>query len=70
MGALLQSVILTIGVLYLVLLEYEKLVVIFLKTMSKLPTIQWTNPLIKNMIRLTVIILPLLYSLYLKSLIK
>jgi hypothetical protein len=36
-GALLQSVVLTIGVLFL--LDYKKLIVFFLKTKSNLPSL-------------------------------
>jgi hypothetical protein len=70
LGALLQSVILTIGVLFLLLLDFNRLLDFFLKAKSNLPTIHWSNDLIKNLIRFSVIILPLLYTIYLKSFMK
>jgi hypothetical protein len=66
LGALLQSIILTIGILFLILLDYKKLVEFFLKAQSNLPTIDWSNKLTKNIVRLSVVILPLLYTIYLK----
>lgn len=69
-GALLQSVVLTIGVLFLILLEYKKLVVFFLKTKSNLPSLSFNSALVKNMIRLSAIVLSLLFTIYLKSLLK
>lgn len=69
-GALLQSVVLTIGVLFLILLDYKKLVVFFLKTKSNLPSLGFNNALAKNMVRLSAILLSLLFTIYLKSLVK
>jgi hypothetical protein len=69
-GALLQSVVLTIGVLFLILLDYKKLVVFFLKTESNLPSLRFNNSFAKNVIRLSAIVLSLLFTIYLKSLIK
>ena len=70
LGALLQSLILTIGILFLILLDYKRLVDFFLKAKSNLPTLDWSSNLTKNIIRLSVIILPLLYTIYLKSAMK
>lgn len=69
-GALLQSLLLMIGVLFLILLDYKKLVVFFLKTKSHLPSVNFNSVLAKNMIRLSVIVLSLLYTIYIKSLVK
>jgi hypothetical protein len=69
-GALLQSVVLTIGVLFLILLEYKKLIVFFLKTKSNLPSLSFNSALVKNMVRLSAIVLSLLFTIYLKSLVK
>jgi hypothetical protein len=69
-GALVQSVVLTIGVLFLILLDYKKLVVFFLKTKSNLPSLNFNSIFTKNMIRLSAIILSLLFTIYLKSLVK
>jgi hypothetical protein len=69
-GALLQSVVLTIGVLFLILLDYKKLVVFFLKTKSNLPSLNFNSVFVKNCIRLSAIVLSLLFTIYLKSLVK
>lgn len=68
-GALFQSVILTIAILFLILLEYDRLVAFFLKAKSNLPSLTLTS-LTKNGIRLSAIVLSLLFTLYLKSLMK
>jgi hypothetical protein len=68
-GALLQSIILTIGIAFLILLDYNKLVDFFLKAKSSLPTLTFTN-LTKNILRLSAILLPLAFTIYLKSLMK
>ncbi len=70
LGALLQSIILTIGVLFLLLLDFNRLVDFFLKAKSTLPTVNWSSHLWKNIVRLSVVILPLLYTIYLKSFMK
>lgn len=70
LGALLQSLILTVGILYLILLDYRRLVDFFLRTKNELPGLLWNSPLSKNLVRLSAIVLPLLFTLYLKSLMK
>lgn len=69
-GGLLQSVLLTIGVLFLILLDYKKLVVFFLKTKSTLPALNFENGILKNILRISAIVLSLLFTVYLKSLVK
>ncbi|PXY45405.1 hypothetical protein [Flavobacterium hydrophilum] len=69
-GALLQSVLLTIGVLFLIALDYKKLVGFFLKTKSTLPALNFENGILKNILRISAIILSLLFTIYLKSLLK
>lgn len=69
-GALVQSVVLTIGVLFLILLDYKKLIVFFIKTKSTLPSLKFNSSFAKNVVRLSAIVLSLLYTIYLKSLIK
>ena len=69
-GALVQSVVLTIGVLFLILLDYKKLIIFFLKTKSELPSLSFNSVLAKNMFRLSAILLSLLFTIYLKSLVK
>lgn len=68
-GALLQSVLLTIGIAYLILLDYGRLVAFFLKAKSSLPTLTLSN-LTKNVLRVSAILLSLLFTIYLKSLMK
>ncbi|REG96306.1 hypothetical protein [Flavobacterium aquicola] len=69
-GALMQSVVLTIGVLFLILLDYKKLIVFFLKTKSNLPSLNFNNGFAKNSIRISAIVLSLLYTIYIRSLVK
>ncbi|MEO7975988.1 hypothetical protein [Flavobacterium sp.] len=69
-GALLQSVLLTIGVLFLILLDYKKLVVFFLKTKSNLPSLNFRSGIVKDILRISAIVLSLLFTIYLKSLVK
>lgn len=69
-GALLQSVVITIGILFLILIDYQRLVVFFLKTKSNILSISFSNNLTKNIIRFSLVILSLLFTLYLKTLIK
>lgn len=68
-GALFQSIILTLGILFLILLDYDRLVDFFLKAKSNLPTLTLSN-LTKNILRLSAIVLSLLFTIYLKSLMK
>lgn len=68
-GALLQSVLLTIGIAFLILLDYDRLVAFFLKAKSSLPTLTLSN-LTKNILRLSAILLSLAFTIYLKSLMK
>lgn len=69
-GALMQSVILTIGILFLILLDYDRLVAFFLKRTSNLPSLSIKNLLTKNVLRIAVIIVSLIFTLYLKTLIR
>ena len=68
-GALLQSVLLTIGIAFLILLDYDRLVAFFLKAKSSLPILTLSN-LTKNILRLSAILLSLVFTIYLKSLMK
>ncbi|GAB2611825.1 hypothetical protein GCM10027035_05360 [Emticicia sediminis] len=69
-GALLQSVVITVGIMFLILIDYQLLVVFFLKTKSNILSISFSNTLAKNIIRLSLVILSLLFTLYIKTLIK
>ncbi|MCC6287664.1 MAG: hypothetical protein IT249_07250 [Chitinophagaceae bacterium] len=68
-GALLQSIILAIGIAFLILLDYHRLVDFFLKAKSSLPTLIFSNST-KNIFRLSAILLSLAFTIYLKSLMK
>lgn len=69
LGALLQSLIITVGLLFLMLLDYDRLVVFFFKAKSNIPSLT-VSRLTKNIIRLSAVILSLLFTFYLKSLVK
>ncbi|KQX09031.1 hypothetical protein [Flavobacterium sp. Root420] len=69
-GALLQSVLLTIGVFYLVILDSKKWIDFFFKTKSSLQSIQVNGVFLKNILRLSAILLSLLFTIYLKNLMK
>ncbi|WP_147205976.1 hypothetical protein [Segetibacter aerophilus] len=66
-GALLQSVVITIAILFLMLLEYRKLVNFFLKAPSYLPSMPSVKPSVKTVVRLSAIVLSLLFTMYLKT---
>ena len=63
-GALTQSVLVTASISFLILLEYDRLQVFFLKTISALPAYEMKNNLWKNSLRLCVLLFSLLYVLY------
>ena len=67
-GALIQSIILTLGILFLILLDYKRLVQFFLKAKNELPSIKMKSTLSKNLVRFSVILFSLLFTWYLKSL--
>lgn len=69
-GALSQSIILTIGVLFLILLDYKRLITFFLKTKSNLPSLNFRSGILKNILRISAIVLSLLFTIYLNSLVK
>lgn len=69
-GALLQSVLLTIGVLFLLLLDYTRLINFFFKTKSNLQSVDVNGYFLKNIIRFSAIALSLFFAIYLRSLMK
>lgn len=69
-GALLQSILLTSGVFYLVLLDSKKLIDFFFKTKSNLQSIEVNGVFLKNILRFSAIVLSLLFTIYLKNLMK
>ncbi|MEP6465867.1 MAG: hypothetical protein ABJB05_06160 [Parafilimonas sp.] len=68
-GALTQSVLLTMGLVYLILLDYKRLKIFFLNTLPNIPALTIKSSTTKNLIRLSAIVLSLLFTLYLKSVI-
>ncbi len=66
-GALLQSVVITIGLLFLILLDYKRLIEFFLKTQPNLYSTVSATPFTKNIIRFSAILLSLLFTVYLKA---
>ncbi|MNL32051.1 hypothetical protein D3C87_1538760 [compost metagenome] len=69
-GALLQSILLMIGVLFLVLLDSKKLIDFFFKSKSNLQSVNVNGVFLKNILRLSAILLSLLFTIYLKNLMK
>ncbi len=65
-GALTLSVLLTQGIAFLILSDYKRLVEFFFKIKTNIPAISFTNPRAKNLLRLSAILLSLLFTLYLK----
>jgi len=69
-GALTQSILLTTGLVYIILADYQRLKTFFLNTSPNFPCLTINNSTLKNSVRLSAIILSLLFVLYLKSLMK
>ncbi|MEO5942652.1 MAG: hypothetical protein ABIP70_04405 [Ferruginibacter sp.] len=65
-GALTQSVLLTVGLVYLILLDYQRLRDFFFKSLPNIPTLNIKNTNAKNIIRLSAVVLSFLFTLYLK----
>jgi hypothetical protein len=65
-GALLQSVVLAMGVLWLLMLDFKIVADFFLKTTSRLPSTTLAIPSLKGILRLSAIVLALLFTIYLK----
>ena len=66
-GALTQAVLLTTGLAYLILEDYQRLKIFFLKTLPGLPSLPVKSRTAKNIVRLSALLLSLLFTLYLKS---
>lgn len=65
-GALLQSVVLTAGLSFLILTDYKRLIDFFFKQKMNLPESPFINLKIKNVLKLCVILLSMLFTYYLK----
>ncbi|WP_375447974.1 hypothetical protein [uncultured Fibrella sp.] len=63
-GALIQAVILTLGLLFLLLTDKQKLVALFLKSDPAIPSITYKNKWLKNAARLSALTLSLLFVYY------
>jgi len=63
-GALTQSVIMTIGVLFLILTDYDRLVEFFFKAQSNMLSVNTIKMATKTTLRIAGIILPILYTWY------
>lgn len=67
-GPMALATLLTCGVLYFLFIEYDRLKVFFFLSKNELPSIQMNSYLIKNVIRLSVAIIPLVIILTSKRL--
>lgn len=65
-GALTESILLTIGIVFLILLDYKRLMEFFFKARISIPGINFKNYAAKKLLRLSAILLSLLFTLYLK----
>ena len=63
-GALIQAVVLTIGLLFLLLSEHRKLTEIFIRSAPAVPSVQINNSSLRQVIRLSAILLSLLFTYY------
>ncbi|MEI9921903.1 MAG: hypothetical protein WDO14_24390 [Bacteroidota bacterium] len=62
-GPMAQAIILFSGVMYFLLIEYDRLKTFFFNSKSELPTIQFKSHAFKNLLRLAVVIVPLVVIL-------
>lgn len=69
-GALLQSLILTLGLLFLILQDYYRLRAFFLQAPAHLRAMDGLKPWAKHLVRLSVLLLSFLFTLYIKSLVN
>ncbi|RYE22086.1 MAG: hypothetical protein EOP45_08750 [Sphingobacteriaceae bacterium] len=69
-GALLQSVVITLGLLFLIMCDYKRLVEFFFRHQPNLFSGISIHAITKNLIKFSAIILSLLFTIYLKSLVK
>jgi hypothetical protein len=63
-GALSQSVIMTIGIIFLLSIEYDRLINFFFKAHSNLQSINSVKVITKNIIRILAVLMPVLYNIY------
>lgn len=69
-GALLLSIITTIGITYLILLDYKRLVAFFFEFNANQPSLPRGSYMIRSIFWFSAIMLPLLFVLYLKFTLK
>lgn len=63
-GALSQSVIMIIGVIFLIMIDYDRLAEFFFRAKSNLLSISSVKPGIKTILRIAGVVLPVLYTWY------
>jgi len=66
-GALVQSILLTFGLTYIILSDYQRLKTFFFDSLPDIHFLTAKNSIAKNLIRLSAIVLSLLFVLYLKK---
>ncbi len=64
-GALLQSVSITIGIVFLLLLDYHKIIAFFFQPQATTQSVLSGKPVLKNLVRVSAILISLLFTLYL-----
>ena len=67
-GALLQSLIITIAIAYLMALDFSRIKAFLFNSLPNIATINISNALTKNILRFTVLIATFLFTIYLKAL--
>lgn len=68
-GAVVQSVVLTLALSFILLSDYRRLIDFFLKQKTNLPALSATS-VVKAVLRISVVIVSLAFTVYLKSLVK
>ncbi|WP_158992275.1 hypothetical protein [Mucilaginibacter sp. L196] len=63
-GALSQSVIMTIGLVFLILIDYDRLAEFFFKTQSNILSVSTVKLSTKTILRIAGVVLPVLYTWY------
>jgi len=69
-GALTMSLLLTLGIAFLILVEYKRLVEFFLIAKPVISSVHFKSERTKNIIRLSAILLSLVFTLYIKYIFK
>jgi hypothetical protein len=67
LGALLQSVISTLGIMFLLLLDFDRIKAFFFNSPLNIPALTIRSGVLKSMLRFSVILFSLLFTIYLKT---